>query len=143
MLEAYVALSGRIRRWRFFLYSFVLWIIIPVLALLAVPAVQNARYPTLAGVIVAILLLGFWAWAGLALVVKRLHDLDKSGWHYVWMFMLPALLTGSVTIEWSGGPSGHWSFGYMQVTGIVPLVATLYLILAAGSDGPNKYGYPP
>ena len=52
MLEAYVALSGRIRRWRFFLYSVVLWIILPVLGLIAIPLVGNARYPFAAALIV-------------------------------------------------------------------------------------------
>ena len=143
MLEAYIALSGRIRRWRFFLYSFVLWIIIPVLALLGIPLVNNARYPVAAAVIVVIAIGLFWMWAGFALVVKRLHDLDKPGWHYVWMFLLPALLSGGFSVHWTGSASGHWSIGYWQTAGIVPVLATLYLIIARGSDGRNKYGYPP
>jgi uncharacterized membrane protein YhaH (DUF805 family) len=143
MIEAYLALSGRIRRWRFFVYWLFLWIIMPVLALLGIPMIDNARYPFAASVIVVIGLAAFWTWAGMALAVKRLHDLDKSGWHYVWMFLLPGLLTGGVTVELRHAASGQWSVGYGQVLGIIPLLATLYLIFARGSDGPNKFGYPP
>jgi len=107
MLDAYLALSGRIRRWRFFLYSIVLWIIIPVLVLLAIPAVGNARYPFVAGLIVKIAIGIFWIWAGLALVVKRLHDLDKSGWHYLWTFFLPGLLAGGAGVPVSDPGAGQ------------------------------------
>lgn len=143
MLEGYFALSGRLRRWRFFLYSFVLWIIIPILALLEIPLVDNARYPAAAAVIVVIAIAFFWIWAGFALVVKRLHDINKSGWHYLWMFFLPGLLTGGVWFQLSRLANGQWSIGYGSFMGLVPLIATLYLIFARGSDGPNDYGYPP
>ncbi len=144
MLEGYFALGGRIGRWRFFLYSLVLWIIIiPVVSLLAIPAVNNARHPTGAAVIAVVAIGAFWMWAFFALVVKRLHDLDKSGWHYLWMFLLPGLLSSGFSIHWTGSSSGQWSIGYWYSTGIVPLIATLYLILGRGSDGRNKYGYPP
>jgi uncharacterized membrane protein YhaH (DUF805 family) len=143
MLEAYLALDGRLRRWRFFLYSLVLWIIIPMLVLLSVPAVDNARYPFVAAIIVMIAVGISWTWAGLALVVKRLHDLNKTGWHYVWMFLLPGLLTGGVSFHWTHSAAAQWSIGYGQVSGIVPVLAFLYLIFARGSDRPNNYGYPP
>ncbi|MDQ7248716.1 DUF805 domain-containing protein [Dongia sedimenti] len=140
MLEGYFALSGRLRRWRFFLYGLVLWIIIPVLILLAIPAVGNARYPFAASLIAVVAIGAFWCWAGMALVVKRLHDLNRSGWHYVWMFLLPGLLGGGLSFDWS---RGQWSIGYSQAGGIIPLLALLYLIFGRGSDGPNDYGYPP
>ncbi len=142
MLEGYFALSGRIRRWRFFLYFFVLSIIVSVLALLGIPLVENARYPQAAAILVVIVIGMFCTWAAMALVVKRLHDLNRSGWHYVWMFLLPGLLTSSVSFHWNQ-IQGSWSFGYLQVFGIVSVLATLYLTFARGSDGPNDYGYPP
>jgi uncharacterized membrane protein YhaH (DUF805 family) len=142
MVEAYFSIEGRIRRWRFFLYALVLVLIIPVLTLLAFPAVGNARDPFIAGIIAFVGIAVFWAWAGFALVVKRLHDLGKPGWHYVWMFLLPGLLTSGFTLHWSSG-GGAWTVGYRQAWGIVPVLAFLYLVLARGADGPNNYGYPP
>jgi uncharacterized membrane protein YhaH (DUF805 family) len=143
VLEGYFFIDGRIRRWRFFLYALVLLIIIiPVLILLAVLAVDNARSPFIAGLIAVVGIWVFSAWAGFALVVKRLHDLDKSGWHYVWMFLVPGLLGSSFSVHWSGG-GWSWTIGYGQLFGIVSAIAFLWLVLAQGSDGPNKYGYPP
>ena len=80
-----------------------------LLGLLAIPLSDNARNPFMRGILLAAAVMAFWLWAGFALAVKRLHDLDKPGWHYV----------------------------------CVPLLATLYLVFARGSDGPNRYGYPP
>lgn len=144
MLDGYFVLSGRIRRWRFFLYLLVLnVIIVPVMTLLAIPAVNNAPRPGGAALILTLAITAFWLWAGFALVVKRLHDLNKPGWHYVWMFLLPLFLTGGFSIRLSGGPSGHWSAGYGQSLGIISVIALIYLLFARGGDGPNDYGYPP
>jgi uncharacterized membrane protein YhaH (DUF805 family) len=99
MLEGYFSLDGRIRRRRFFRYSLALLIIIVVLTLLAVAALDNARNRFIAGILAFVVIAGFWAWAGFSLVVKRLHDLDKPGWHYVWMFLLPGLLTGGFSVH--------------------------------------------
>lgn len=143
MLEGYLMLSGRIRRWRFFVYGLALYIIAPVLILLAIPAIDNARYPRAATFIVVVVLVVSWYWANMALVVKRLHDLNKTGWHYVWMFLVPGLLSGGLSFELSRRSDGHWSVGYGLVVGIVPFLASLYLTFARGSDGPNDYGYPP
>ena len=143
MLEAYFALSGRIRRLRFFAHTILLWIVILLLSLLAIPLVNHARYPATAS-IMAIGLIGlFWIWAGMALVVKRLHDLDWSGWHYLWMFLLPAILGSGLSIHASGSFERTWTVGFGYSPGIVSFLAILYLIFARGTDGRNRFGYPP
>ena len=143
MLEAYFALSGRIRRWRYLFYSVLLWFGVLLLALLSIPLVDIARHPKAASILLIVVIGLFWLWAGMALVAKRLHDLDRTAWHYVWMFLLPALLTGGWSFHWSGSVDARWSVSFGYATGIVPLLATLYLIFARGTDGPNRYGYPP
>jgi len=87
-------LSGRLRRLKFLAYSILLWIVIAILGVLAGSLLNHARYPVMASIAVMILIALFWMWAGAALVVKRLHDLDWPGWHYVWMFLIPGLLLG-------------------------------------------------
>lgn len=144
MLEAYFMLSGRLRRLKFLAYSILLWIVIGLLWLLAVPLLNNARYPVMASITVMILTALFWMWAGAALVVKRLHDLDWPGWHCIWMFLIPALLFGGLTFEIKGMPfNGAWSIGLHYSSGTVTFLAMLYLMLARGTDGPNKFGHPP
>ena len=144
MFEAYFILGGRMRRFKFLIYSILLWIVAPLLGLLGVPAINNARYPVMATIAVVTLLGLFWTWSCCALVVKRLHDLERSGWHCVWIVLVPALLFGGLTIEINGIPvNGVWGLRFGYTAGTVPVLAMLYLVLARGSDGPNKYGYPP
>lgn len=132
------------RRLRFFFFSILLWIVIPLLKLLAIPLVGNARYPFMATLAVIVLIGLFWTWAGMALVVKRLHDLDRSGWHYVWMFLVPGLAFGGWSLRVNGSDViGAGSLGLQSIFGLVSFVALLYLLLARGSDGPNRFGYPP
>lgn len=147
MLEAYFALSGRVRRWRYFLYSCLLWIIVLLLILLAIPLIDNARYPLAASLAVLILIGLFWIWADAALTVKRLHDLDGPGTHYLWMVLLPALLGGGGTLSFavrSVVVNLNWSGGILSpLAALWILLAHLYLVFARGTDGPNRFGYPP
>ena len=53
-------------------------------------------------------------WAAIAITVKRLHDLDRPGWHF-WLFMIPL---------------------YNFYLGLV-------LLFKKGTDGPNEYGHDP
>jgi uncharacterized membrane protein YhaH (DUF805 family) len=143
MLEVYFPLSGRIGRWRFFLYSCLLFLSGPLLFLLATLLAQNAPDPRAVANICVVGIVAFWMWAGLALVVKRLHNIDKPGWHYLWMFLLPGLLGGGLSVGFTTGHDGRWAIGFHVAVGTVPLIAMLYLIFARGSEGPNTFGYPP
>ena len=62
--------------------------------------------------VVAIVLAGIWA--GCAMTVKRLHDLERPGWHW-WLLLVPF---------------------YNVYLGLV-------LIFAQGTIGPNQYGPDP
>ena len=46
----------------------------------------------------------------LSVTIRRLHDVNKSGWNYLWVFTIIA--------------SPYW----------------LYLVIKKGNDGPNNYG---
>jgi len=145
MIEAYFMLSGRMRRKGFLGYSLLLWPILVAFLLLLPQVPRNARYPITVTTIFIWLFAAFWMWAGAALAVKRLHDLNKSGLHYLWMFLLPALLFGGgLSLGYAYSPAtGAWSSSFGWSLGGVPLLAMLYLLFAPGSDGPNRFGYPP
>ena len=81
MLEAYLALSGRMRRRRYLGHSILLWFILLLLVLLAPPLINQARFQSIAKIFLFGLIGLFWAWAWIALTVKRLHDLNRPGWH--------------------------------------------------------------
>ena len=71
---------GRANRSRFWL------VVVPAIALLAVYLLIFAGLGELIGPIVLLPMLGIaWAgsWLGLAAIVKRLHDLDRPGWHFL------------------------------------------------------------
>ena len=89
-----------------------------------------------------------WLLGLAAMSVKRLHDVDKPGWHVLWLLLAPQALTVATSageFSLSGGSIAYsLDFGVLGLIGLVWfLVGLLYLALARGSDGPNKYGYPP
>lgn len=148
MLEAYFMLSGRMRRKGFLGYSLLFWVVLLGLVLFTPPLAGAALYPSLVAVGLVLLGIAFWFWAGIALVVKRLHDLGRPGAHYVWMFLTPGILVGIDSFFDLDAGIGrmHLSLGYGPLAifaAVWLLLAWLYLVVAPGSDGPNRFGYPP
>lgn len=66
-------------------------------------------------------------WPLSALLVKRLHDLNRSGWHGLWIALLlplPNLLDDP----------------FETVATVAALAVTLWLFFMPGTPGPNAYG---
>jgi len=114
---------GRLGRMRFLVYSFavglaanVLMVIIQALfgvAAMDPSAMQSGALP--AGLMLVMLLVMVpVVIINLFIAIKRLHDLDMSGW-WALLFLVPLL---------------NALFG-------------IYLLLAPGTDGPNRFGPPP
>jgi uncharacterized membrane protein YhaH (DUF805 family) len=135
MPEAFVMLSGRLGRFAYFGYSLALGLVMAVLAAILILPMYHS--PNAGGVLVVVLVLlgvlGFWG--GLALTVKRLHDLNLSGWHYVWIGVLPAVLNGIARATQSL-PVGVAAL-------VLTLIFGLFLLFWPGTDGANNYGYRP
>ena len=82
-------------------------------------------------------------WSGLALGVRRLHDLGRSGW---WIFscfvteVFVLLFFRVVGDTWGWSAYGHiaekFSFG-------VGVLFSIYLLFFKGTVGPNRYGDDP
>lgn len=72
-------------------------------------------------------------YCGLSLTIKRLHDLDMSGIHTIWIYFI-----GVLPIAMANSTSGVASpfFNLIQI-GIF-----LWLMCARGTNGPNRYGPP-
>jgi uncharacterized membrane protein YhaH (DUF805 family) len=88
-----------------------------------------------------------------AVVVKRLHDLDKSGW-YVVAFLVPLLLAalavmahlglreGRVIEEWQG----FWTMTFYIAAGLATVLLAYFALklgLTRGTLGPNRFGPDP
>ena len=140
MLEAYFMLSGRMRRLPYLGYSLLLVVLVLVIGGIGASQVGNARFPTIILIGALLLFLGF---AGFALGVKRCHDLDKSGWLYFWIAFVPGALSTTFSLHINGITSEFSVPIIGGLAGLVALVGGLYLLFARGTNGPNKYGYPP
>jgi uncharacterized membrane protein YhaH (DUF805 family) len=135
MLEAFILLSGRLGRLAYFGYSIVFGIVLAVIAaLLILPSRNSPSGGTV--IIVTVIIVGLVGlWGGIALSVKRLHDLDKSGWHYAWMVLVPGLING---IGRGAGIPAVAAIG-----GLLSLGIWVYLVFWPGTPGYNRFGEQP
>jgi uncharacterized membrane protein YhaH (DUF805 family) len=96
----------------------------------------------------AFVAIAFWAWVGFgivsyfpltALLVKRMHDVGRSGYwvafHHGTLVALMLLITAAA--RQSGG-SMLWAVLLLLVCGLGELVVFVFSLL--GSDGSNEYG---
>jgi uncharacterized membrane protein YhaH (DUF805 family) len=157
MLEAYLFLSGRLRRLAYFGYSILLGLILLLIMLIMLlPARGSPSYPTVA-FLTFVVVGAIGLWASIALSVKRLHDLNLSGWHYAWMWLLPNVLSFLGNQQYGLGlmplhsdalqgaqaaALAHISI-LQIVAGVVGLVIWLFLQFWPGTDGSYVYGYQP
>jgi len=130
--------SGRLPRLRYFLLS-----LIPAAAAFAtgIFLAMNAgaglalfSEPRLVGCIV----LSVLAWiVGLSLTVRRLHDLNLSGWWILAIWIVPAALEAGA-VQWLNNPQ----LG-STLSSVVALLIGLWLCLAPGTRGANRFGPDP
>lgn len=95
----YANFSGRARRaeyWYFVLGNFILIIPFYVLAIVGVSN-ENIGLSLLGNIVYLVIALGFFI-PGLAVAVRRLHDINKSGWYY--FIVLIPLIGAIVLLVW-------------------------------------------
>ena len=128
-MAGYFSYEGRLNRWPYFLRyigcivaNFVLVIILGIIAAIM------SLFDTVIGYLIVLLISLVALVIGLAIIVfmlmqsiQRLHDLDKSGW-----YLLIRLANFIPLIGW-----------------IIVLAFDLYLFLAEGTAGPNRFGPDP
>ena len=90
---------------------------------------------------------------GLSLTIRRLHDLNISGWWLLsyfipFLFIIPMSIVDSQLRSTSYIYRNDWHtvqvilFISMLITQILVLIFGLYSFFASGTPGPNKYGPP-
>ena len=95
----YANFSGRARRaeyWYFVLGNFILIIPFYILAMVGVSN-ENIGLSLLGNIVYLVTALGFFI-PGLAVAVRRLHDINKSGWYY--FIVLIPLIGAIVLLVW-------------------------------------------
>jgi len=129
-LKGFLSTKGRIGRTRFLLFSLsifmsvlvfgTLWVILPFRGMsLIVPTILLFLFCVLS------------MWANCAVMAKRLHDLNKSAWNLVWMF-IPGLI-----------PFFIWNPLTSAFSLLVTSVITAWLLFAPGTRGGNRFGPMP
>jgi uncharacterized membrane protein YhaH (DUF805 family) len=111
-LQQYANFNGRANRpqyWYFVLFQFIFLIVAAILDNVSGLNFAPASYGFIYLLVVVALIL-----PGLAVSVRRLHDLNKSGW-YILLSLIPLI-------------GGIW---------------LLVLMVSKGTDGPNQYGPDP
>jgi|LGOV01.1.fsa_nt_gb uncharacterized membrane protein YhaH (DUF805 family) len=108
MVRDFFSFDGRLNRLRFFGYGLTLAIIGSVFDII-IESVDNI------GVLLGLLILAIIvAVFEVSICVRRLHDIDKSGWYVL-----------------------------LQVIPIVNVILAFVLTFMKGTDGPNEYGDDP
>ena len=108
-----------------------LLIVLAVILSMALPdkGMQMAAYGISAGVIALI-----WLVYVISLVVRRLHDLGRTGWLST-LFLLPLL---TIPLLWIFPSATTLVF----ILTMVPPLFSLYLLVGAGYSGMNRFGTP-
>ena len=158
----FFSITGRITRSQFWLGMIVSWLVflaVVVVAPLAIAKAGQIHAPTMAaidGIMVLVmaalaLLIPFCA-VQLALIVKRFHDLNESGWWAVLLAVAAAILVeGSVLLQQrprlalQRGNAAlvdvpTFIYVILAVAGLVAVWLILRLAFARGTHGPNDYG---
>ena len=110
-LKKYAVFSGRARRKEY--WFFVLFYIIIVVVLSIIDAMLGLQFGQGVGILSAIYMLAVLI-PGLAVGVRRLHDIDKSGW---WILI-----------------------GFVPIIG--PIILLIFALMG-GTAGDNRYGPDP
>jgi len=71
--------------------------------------------------------------------VRRLHDLNKSGWWLLapFLILIIGLIGVAGTVEDGGAAVWVW---LMVAGGIMSLAMSIWLLFARGTDGVNRFG---
>lgn len=130
------SLTQRLNRLRFACYSLTAWVLLALLSVLLVvllSAVLTGKALSLAMSVVFILVGIFALVYFIGLVVRRLHDVGKSGWWFLVFFTPLAAIPLMIVMPTAGL--------LLLVVQLVSPLFSLYLMVAAG-ESMNRFGTP-
>lgn len=130
------SLTQRLNRLRFACYSLTAWVLLALLSVLLVvllSAVLTGKALTFAMSVVFILVGIFALVYFIGLVVRRLHDVGKSGWWFLVFFTPLAAIPLMIVMPTAGL--------LLLVVQLVSPLFSLYLMVAAG-ESMNRFGTP-
>ena len=148
LLQFYVSPRGRISRSQYWL-----WYIVPVIAISVVlsgtagVAAAAGEYGTAAFFQFIYSLFGFLTlWPGIAVLIKRIHDRDKSGWLILLPFVTGVLVVIAAAVGMAAdSPSSAGIFAGVMAVALIGISIWFFIEfgLMRGTIGPNRYGPDP
>ena len=142
MLFALFSWGGRLGRLAYFGYSFLLTSVLVGLGFILLWPLRNAEDAQGVTIAIVVILALMAIMGGFCLAAKRLHDLDMSAWHYVWMSFVPGIFQGSGFALKQQGMTLP-GLGMTLLGLLVSLVVGLFLLFWPGTDGTNQFGERP
>lgn len=141
MIHGLFGFSGRLRRLAYLGYGVLL---LAVLVALQVPLALARHHGASIGIVLAVALPALAAtvtawWVGLALPVKRLHDLDRSGWVMAWYFAALVLGAAFVVVVSLALPGTPWVAVPLGAICLGNFAFQMWLLFAPGTRGPNRF----
>lgn len=137
-MKKFFTLKGRLNRLRYLKYSVLLFILFAVFLVLCLIATSAAEKSDSSIFLIPALICFFCGaavfWGMIAVSVRRLHDLNLSGWWYA--------LVCAVSIV--GGFLQETENETMQLAALglnfAVMAFSIYLFVKKGTEGPNDYG---
>lgn len=108
---------------------------------LAHPLVAQAGLPFVL-FLLSVLALGVYEiWVGIPLIVRRLHDLNRSGWWYLVLSFGPVILQGLLQALFKNAEG--LAAALSLLVSLAGFVAGILIMCVKGTEGPNRYGEDP
>lgn len=149
--RTYFSFRGRLNRARYWLALFIITVAEVVLAFVKSADAAGSSVRILIDLVVAAGEVAAVV-ASLAIIVKRLHDRDKSAWWLVALYLIPALLIctafylGFVADTGVGAAADYAALLFrLCLLGAFAIMVWFFVELGCrrGTVGPNRYGRDP
>jgi uncharacterized membrane protein YhaH (DUF805 family) len=137
--KLFFSFAGRLGRLGFLLRSMALGITAAVLLIVGFTLFVHSALWWL-GIIIAVIALAALVVGNASLIVRRLHDVNFSGWHAIWI--VPIVVLGTFVPAVLAG-EGIDTSGFDDKIFTVVAVIGATLLLWPGSKGENRFGYRP
>jgi uncharacterized membrane protein YhaH (DUF805 family) len=141
-LKNYAGFSGRAPRAEF--WWFYLLLVVAYLVAMIIDSLVGFTLLGPYGIITALVAIAFLV-PYLAVLVRRLHDTERSGW-WILLPVVPYAIVGFLSGRMAASPADESAFTMIAIFGLIALVAIIVLIVflvLPGTKGPNKYGEDP
>lgn len=158
LLFGFSGRTNRAKMWLFLLIALIAWTVVIIAAVamigpehfssgatLSEAETQKLIMSSMGAVALVCIFLLIALWVSLAVVVKRLHDRNKSGWWVLVFLFLPGFLSGLGNgMNMQAGGGGNAAGGVLALVALgINIWAFVELYCLRGTVGDNRYGPDP